>query len=336
MDTEGTEVRTAIEPRAAGTPVEMAAPQDDVSWLFHQALGRSSGRGRWRPRAARLGAILLAVLVCLVVALGVGAWPALWSRIHTNAGRSAIGQRATVGNMKRGAALASPTESPGVPVTPGPVASPVTSARPGAPSPAAARAAAGSSSAPPIVGGATAAAPTAVATGTATATPLPAVTWAHGEWAGPGAGCCYQQGGSWTNGSRGGEPGFSGPIRWTTSTSAWADWSLGNPSGGLRWDQVRVYVWIPNTMAGAWVRYTVTATQGSAQRQYTFDVPQQELQGPYLLGIFSAGTPTQRTGSIWVHMTYLRPYTGPAADATCVGGTTCTAMAAAQVQFQWS
>src|SRR5579875_2279734 len=327
MGTEGTEGTTAVEPRAVGTPpVEWEAPQDDVGRLFQETLERHSGRRGRSLRTLRLGAILLAVLVCLVAALGVGAWPGLWSHVHVDTGRSAVGQ-IPAGSVNRGAVPASPGRAPGV-EAPGPVASPAVPPHPAISLPAGVTPAAGPSSTPPPVGG--------PSTATPTATPLPPVTWAHREWAGPGAGCCYQQGGSWTNGSRGGEPGFSGPIRWTTSTSAWADWSLGNPSGGLRWDEVRVYVWIPNTMAGAWVRYTVTATQGSAQRQYTFDVPQQELQGPYLLGIFSAGTPTQRTGSIWVHMTYLRPYTGPAADATCVGGTTCTAMAAAQVQFQWS
>lgn len=172
-------------------------------------------------------------------------------------------------------------------------------------------------------------------TGATAGSAPPPVTFSNTQVAGVGA-CCFAELGPWNQGTQGGYPHFGGSIVWTTSSGSVATWSLGPTSGGRRWDQVRVQVWIPNHMAGAWVRYTVTASaSGGASRTGTVDVPQQANQGLYTLGTFAAGTTTRRTGSITVRMTYLRPYTGPAADSTCVPHG-CTEMAAAQVLFAWS
>jgi len=157
----------------------------------------------------------------------------------------------------------------------------------------------------------------------------PRVSPASSLTVGPGAACCFTRGGQWTADEDGGAPGFAGPDSWTTSAASSFQWSLGSPGGGQGWDQVRVRVWIPNHHAGAWVRYTVTG----AQLARTFDVPQNAYSGWYTLpATFSIGTATQRTGTIGVSLTYLRPFVDPAANQ-CAG---CGAMAAAQVQFQWS
>ncbi|MBO0685976.1 MAG: serine/threonine protein kinase [Candidatus Dormibacteraeota bacterium] len=170
-----------------------------------------------------------------------------------------------------------------------------------------------------------------------TATPgLPPLTFQQSQIAGAG-GCCFNLTGAWaTNVPQGGYPNFQGPIAWSTDTAASATWTLGATSGGQRWDQVRVLVWIPNTMAGAWVAYTVTATAGGSPTTHTYQVPQQANMGWYTLGTFAAGTATQRTGSITVRMSYVMPYQGPAADSRCTSAGLCTEMAAAQAMFQWS
>ena len=163
------------------------------------------------------------------------------------------------------------------------------------------------------------------------------VTFAHQLIAGPGAGSSFGLGGQWNALSQGGYPGFRGASEWTTSSTSTAAWSLGPTSGGTRWDAVRVQVWVPGQHAGAWVRYTVTATAGNATQSRSFDLAQQTASGWVTVpGTFAVGTPTQRTGAIGVRMTYLQPYAGPAADATCTSAGACPAMAAGQVAFQWS
>jgi hypothetical protein len=150
--------------------------------------------------------------------------------------------------------------------------------------------------------------------------------------AGPGAACCFSAGGTWSTRPAGGYPGGSGPVKTSAGPTAWSEWAFGRPSGGHRWDQVKVRVWIPAAGAGAWVRFTVTATAGGASSASTFDVPEQEYEGWYELpATFTIGTPGQRTGSLWVRMTYLRPYPGPG----CADGS-CNRMAAAQAELLWS
>jgi hypothetical protein len=164
------------------------------------------------------------------------------------------------------------------------------------------------------------------------ATATPALTFANQLLVGPGVAPGFMQSGRWSGGS-GGTPGFKGPGRWIAAgtpagASASAQWSLGSPSAGRRWDQVRVQAWIPNAHALAWVRYTVTSSEGTLQSVQSFDVSQQALNGWYTLPVnFQIGTPTQRTGTITVRMTYLRSYVGDANGCQ---------MAAAQMQFEWS
>jgi hypothetical protein len=155
------------------------------------------------------------------------------------------------------------------------------------------------------------------------ASALPPLTFANQFLAEPNVA------GQWSAAS-GGAPGFAGPDRWSTAAAAAsAQWTLGSPGGGRRWDDVRVRAWIPNDHAVAWVRYTVTSTNGGAAAVRTFDVSQRALNGWYTLpAAFRIGTPAQRTGTIAVRMTYLRP------DTTMATGG-CE-MAAAQVRFEWS
>jgi hypothetical protein len=147
---------------------------------------------------------------------------------------------------------------------------------------------------------------------------------------GPGSAGGFGQFGQW-NAEDGGAPGFVGPSRWVFGgEGVAARWSLGSPAGGRGWDQVRVLAWIPDAHALAWVRYAVTSTEAGVATVRTFDVSQQALNGWYQLpASFAIGSATERTGSITVDMTYLRPYAPTAANGGCE-------MAAAQVQFVWS
>lgn len=161
------------------------------------------------------------------------------------------------------------------------------------------------------------------------------LTYSAGLVVGPGAQCCTSSSGTWSPAVSGGFPDFNGPLRTSTDPNAWYEWSLGQPAGGHRWDQLKIRVWIPPS-AGAWVRFTVTSTADPASSVTSYDVPEKEYQGWYELpATFVAGTPDRRTGSAWVRMTFLRPYTGAAADAGCAAGG-CRDMAAAQVDFLWS
>lgn len=171
---------------------------------------------------------------------------------------------------------------------------------------------------------------------TAEATSGYPLTFASGTVVGPGAGCCFSDGGRWAGSATGGYPDQTGPVDTSTDPAAWSQWSLGQTTAGHRWDQVKVRVWLPSGRAGAWVRFTVTSTAGADSNVASFDVPEQEYEGWYELpALFTIGSPDQRAGSLWVRMTYLRPYAGPAADAACADGP-CRTMAAAQVQFLWS
>lgn len=164
------------------------------------------------------------------------------------------------------------------------------------------------------------------------ATSSNALTYRSHLIVGPGAACCFSVHGTWSTSPAGGYPAGSGPVRTSASPSAWSEWAFGQPSGGHRWDQVKVRVWIPAAGAGAWVRFTVTATVGGASSSSTYNVPEEEYEGWYELpATFTIGTPDQRTGSLWVRMTYLRRYPGPG----CAGGP-CDRMAAAQAELLWS
>jgi len=146
---------------------------------------------------------------------------------------------------------------------------------------------------------------------------------------GPGAMHGFTLTGTW-NADTAGSPGFTGPDRWVANGAGTAQWSLGTPGGGRGWDQVRVATWIPSSHAQAWVRYTVASTVGGVATTRSFDVSQQALNGWYTLpGTFATGTATQRTGTITVTMTYLRPYPPTATNGGCE-------MGAAQMRFQWS
>src|SRR5437870_6162562 len=172
------------------------------------------------------------------------------------------------------------------------------------------------------------------APGTAPANPAP-LTFDQQQVIGPGAGAGFAVTGQWSALPQGGAPDFEGPTEWTTSRTGTATWTLGPTSCGKRWDKVRVQVWIPGQHAGAWVAYTVVTTAGASTQSRSFSLAQQTAVGWVTLpGTFVVGTATQRTGSIRVRMTYLRPYVGPAIDTTCTSG--CTGMAAGQVAFQWS
>jgi hypothetical protein len=157
---------------------------------------------------------------------------------------------------------------------------------------------------------------------------LPALTFANHEV----VGCCQALGGRWHDVAQGGAPAFHGPSAWTANRAATATWTLGRPAGGSRWDSVRVRVWIPSRHAGAVVRFTVTASDGTARTVSTFDVAEHGLGGWVTIpGTFAAGTPAQRTGSITVRMSFLRPF----ASRACPGGA-CADMAAGQAMFEWS
>lgn len=159
------------------------------------------------------------------------------------------------------------------------------------------------------------------------------LTYASSLVVGAGAQCCGGSGGAWTATPTGGFPAFTGRAETSVDSTAWYEWSLGEPVGGHRWDQLKVRVWIPSSGA-AWVRFTVTTTAGAATNVSSYDVPEQEYQGWYELpATFLVGTPDRRTGSAWVRMTYLRPYSGAAGACGPAG---CRTMAAAQIDFRWS
>jgi hypothetical protein len=162
------------------------------------------------------------------------------------------------------------------------------------------------------------------------------LTYANHTIVGPGSACCWTSGGTWSNAANGGYPEYSGPVRTSADPASWFEWNLGQPTGGARWDQVKVRVWLPQSQAGAWVRLTVTTTAAGATNVASFDVAEQEYEGWYELpATFTIGTPDRRTGSAWVKMTYLRPYTDPAARSACADGS-CSRIAAAQAEFLWS
>jgi hypothetical protein len=252
------------------------------------------------PPATRLrtGPAAAAAVIAVLAAVGAGVYPAIVQQLSPQHTATPVRQVADV------QAASSPAAS-------NPAATPTAAAR----SAPARRAMA------------------ATASAARTAAPAPPVTFAAGLVVGPGAACCSTPAGQWSAGAAGGAPAFAGPQSWTTIAAASFQWSLGAPAGGRRWDQVRVRVWIPNDHARAWVRYTVTSTAAGVQSVRTFDLSQNSTNGWYALpATFAIGTQAQRTGTIAVGLTYLRPYVDPA-TTQCVG---CGEMAAAQVQFQWS
>jgi hypothetical protein len=162
------------------------------------------------------------------------------------------------------------------------------------------------------------------------------LTYANRAIVGPGGACCWSSAGHWSAAASGGYPSYGGPARTSADSRAWFEWNLGQPAGGARWDQLKIGVWIPQSQSGAWVRVTVTATAAGASNVTSFDVAEQEYEGWYELpAAFTIGTPDRRTGSAWVKMTYLRPYTDVAGAQTCADGS-CGRMAAAQAEFLWS
>jgi hypothetical protein len=162
------------------------------------------------------------------------------------------------------------------------------------------------------------------------------LTYANHAIVGPGGACCWSSAGHWSAAASGGYPSYGGPARTSADSRAWFEWNLGQPAGGARWDQMKIGIWIPQSQSGAWVRVTVTATAAGASNVTSFDVAEQEYEGWYELpATFTIGTPDRRTGSAWVKMTYLRPYTDTSAEQTCADGS-CARMAAAQAEFLWS
>lgn len=143
------------------------------------------------------------------------------------------------------------------------------------------------------------------------------------------AACCTQMTGTWTAVPHGGAPGYWGPIVKTTDSQAtitWR-WTVADPAGT---GSVRIRVWIPDTGAGAWVRYQVTTT-GHTPRDFT--MAQQPTQGWYgLPATFPVDSSPQHLASIKITMSFVRAYTGPAADSGCPLGL-CYAMAAGQVEI---
>ena len=185
--------------------------------------------------------------------------------------------------------------------------------------------------APGPTGGSTtaAAAPTPATTtaaqsprSTAAPTSLPAM-FANSLLTGVGQGG-FSETGSWSSQSTGGYPSYSGPSVWTTSTSAWTEYTLGSPSGGQHWEQVRVWAWIPNVNASAWVRYTITYSNSSGNQVTSVDLAEQVSPGWNQLGTFAIGSGATRSGSIWVSQTHLNSYSGS------------ENWAAAQVKFEWN
>jgi hypothetical protein len=307
--------------------------------------------------AARVGGrrtkiIIVSTVACLAVAAIIGAWPGVTHSVSSAVKKARTGMTvaAPTGNATASTSAPAPQHLPSSAATPsarfprlpvGPKAGGV--ADPGAnfpvlpPGPVYAPAPA------PVVRQRSAVSRPRVTSSAApvrSAAPPPPVTWVHTEVTGPGGVCCSASSGTWNFHDGGGAPGTPG-FYWTSDTvdkSAQYDWSLGNPSGGLRWDRVRVRVWIPGSYAGATVKYTVTTTYNGNRRVSSMQLTQDRYGTPRAewvsLGVFSIGTATKRLGSIWVHLSYVSSYYNPN-DAACPNGN-CSAMAAAQVQFAWS
>jgi hypothetical protein len=272
---------------------------------------RDAMEGRGRPVTAprtgagerpRFGAMLVTAVLGGAVATALALWPAVSAHRAPAAPRTAVAPSPAAATLPAestplqspaDASAVAPARSAGqaLPAPPAAVApAPVTSERrPPTPAPA-------------------------------TPTPLPPLTFANREV----VGCCLALGGRWHDLDVGGQPGFRGPSAWTASHAATASWNLGSPAAGRRWDSVRVLVWIPNRHGRARVQFTITATSGQERAVRTFDVAEQGRAGWLTIpGTFSAGTTTERTGTITVRMSFLRPFTG-------------ANMAAGQAMFEWS
>jgi hypothetical protein len=318
--------------RAADTPIGRA------SRLFLESLQGPRQPGRSSPDRPRCGAIAWATALTLAVAIGFAAWPVLAGGLaaarlpHQHAGTAArtgaplaAGQVGAGGKVASGSGSSPPGGSPRASLARGLLAS-------GGSSLPAQATVYDSGANPPALGQPVTAPSTSPPSGPAPAAPAqppPPVTFANHQVTG-----LPSTGGSWNSENTGGYKNFVGPILWTQNTAATADWSLGPTSGGSRWDQVRVSVWIANTRAGAYARYTVRWTDGASHTQ-SFDVAQEPISGWHELGVFSIGTAAQRTGSLSIHMSYLRPYSGPACGSDCPGGVAYT-VAASSAMFEWS
>lgn len=329
-------------------PHRTAANVDWRSRAFVTAVEGRRDRGRASAERPRAGAILAATALCAAAGLGLAMWPIMAASMrHVQTARMAASEPQQAQAAASSQSRAQVAQTTTVPNGGSPVAAPASAGQRvpagtaattpiGTPTPAVTQSTTGAAT-PTATTGIPAAVTSGPRPAVAAAAVAPApVTWANQQVVGPSA-----VSGSWSSLSQGGYPNFQGAIRWTTSSAGTATWTLGATSGGQRWDQVRVQVWIPDKMAGAWVRYTVTATNGGSTVSHSFDVAQQPTSGWYWLrdksvSTFSNGSATQRNGSISVRMTYLKPYTGSAADATCINASLCTAMAASQVTFQWS
>ncbi|HZV51776.1 MAG TPA: hypothetical protein VFD49_18675 [Candidatus Dormibacteraeota bacterium] len=277
-------------------------------------------RGGVDPSRLRIGTIVLATMLYLGAAFGLGAFTGL--------------PHPPAAPQPRAAARVPATSSPSPPPSPAPSSPP--EAPSSGPGPGGGGGGPESEPSPPVEH-LVAAPPPPPPASPPPASPAadPPLTYANHLIVGPGAACCSSGTGQWTRNSESGYPDFSGPALWTRSSTATYQWNLGQPTGGRRWDQVQVRVWIANKYSGAIVRYTVTATNGGGQQSQSFQVVQPSIRGWYTIpATFSIGTPFQRTGTLTVRLTYVSPYVGPKSPACPTGN--CNAMAAAQVEFLWS
>jgi hypothetical protein len=314
----GRVLRDAVEAR--GRPVTASLTGAGIgSRAFVAALERAPER---RPAGdrPRFGAIVVTAILGGAVATALALWPALSAHPAPAVPRTAV---VAVAASPAAATLpATPTSAPAVPAAAA-IAGPAQADAQPPPAPPAAGAShppAAQAPAPATAENRASAPASAAPVPTPTPAPLPALTFANHDV----VDCCLALGGRWHDLAQGGQPGFRGPSAWTASHAATATWNLGSPTGGQRWDSVRVLVWIPNRHARARVRYTITATSGGERTLRTFDVTEQGHAGWLTIpGTFSAGTPAVRTGTITVRMAFLRPFT--AAD-----------MAAGQAMFEWS
>lgn len=307
----GRVLRDAVEGR--GRPA--AGPLSGTAMgprAFVAALERAPRQRPATGERPRFGAIAVAAVIGVAAAIGLALWPAIAHRAPVPRPTPVVaGQHPTAEVIPAPTAADQQVTAANGQAAVGAAAPPVASAS----QPAGSRAA-------PVRPDATSMLPPA-----ATA-PIPALTFANHEV----VGCCLALGGRWHDLTGGGAPAFRGPSAWTANRAATATWSLGSPGGGKRWDRVRVLVWIPDRHAGAVVRFTVTATSGTARAVSAFDVAEHGRGGWLTIpGTFSAGTPSLRTGTITLRMSFLRAF----AAGTCPGGA-CADMAAGQARFEWS
>ena len=305
-----------------------------VSGLFVDSLAGEQRPGARRPDRPRVAAIAVSTIVFLVITTVLAVWPHVSHQLsHAGAAPRVAVKPVTTHAAGPGQATPQTGQVDTGPATGGaPVTVPVQDIP----------ASSGSGQAQPIVaqpasGTTTVTAPPPVTRANQAASqpaPQPTPTFVNTEVISLGS-PTFAKTGTWNTYPRGGAPDFNSPIFWTGDQTATATWSLGNPSGGQQWDKTRVRVWIPDPLGGALVRYTVHYPTFDAPNPPYFDVPQEKNGNWYQLGnTFNIGTTTQRTGSIWVVMTYRQPYPNPS-DPACPNGS-CWSMGASSVEFAWS